>query len=58
MNQLPVILAVDVMMMSEDEVFALSEDIFELQFIDGSILTTKQRTIWSNKSMADSWLCH
>lgn len=47
MNQLPVILAVDVMMMSEDEVFALSEDIFELQFIDGSIFTTKQRTIWS-----------
>ena len=47
MTQLPVLLATDVLNMSEDEIFALSEDIFELKFVDGSIYTTRERTIWS-----------
>lgn len=47
MTQLPVLVAVDILHISEEEIFALPEEIFELQFFDGSIMTTKQRTIWS-----------
>lgn len=47
MNQLPVLLATDILKMSEDEVFALPDDVIELVFVDGTLVTTKQRTIWS-----------
>lgn len=33
--------------MSEDDMFNLPEDILELTFDDGVMITTKQRTIWS-----------
>lgn len=42
-----VMVATDVLNMSEDEVFQMEDDVFELVFVDGSIITTKQRTIWS-----------
>lgn len=47
MNHLPVLLATDILKMSEDEVFALSDDVIELVFVDGTLITTKQRTVWS-----------
>lgn len=47
MSQLPVLVAADILHISEEEIFALPEDIFELHFFDGVIATTKERTIWS-----------
>lgn len=47
MNHLPVLLATDILKMSEDEVFAQPDDVIEVVFVDGTLVTTKQRTIWS-----------
>ena len=47
MTKLPTLLVSDLLHLSEDEIFALPHDIFELSFVNGSIVTTKQRTIWS-----------
>ena len=47
MGSLPVILATDLLHYSEDEMFAIEHELFELHFIDGVMETTKARTIWS-----------
>ena len=47
MSLLPVILAKDLLTMSEDEIFTLDYDLIELNFDDGVLITTMHRTIWS-----------
>lgn len=47
MNTLPLLKACDLLYLSEEQIFALEHDIFELVFVDGTIETTKERTIWS-----------
>lgn len=47
MTKLPQINAADILHLTEDQMFELEHDIFELCFYDGTIETTKERTIWS-----------
>ena len=47
MIKLPILLATDILHLTEEEIFDLEYELFELQFKDGNIETTKARTIWS-----------
>ena len=47
MESLPIVNAVDLLHITEDAMFEFEHDIFELVFIDGSIETTRERTMWS-----------
>lgn len=47
MKQLQRLVASDLMSKSIEEMFGLEPNIFELEFEDGVIVTTRERTIWS-----------
>lgn len=45
--KLPVVKATDLLVMTEEEVFSFPHELFEIQFFDGSFVTTRERTAFS-----------
>lgn len=46
-SKLPTFMAIDLLRLSEEEIFEFPHDLFELVFTDGTIITTRERTAFS-----------